>query len=486
MNFSSVEFIVGRLLIICALSMLLLATLSVILLETDILAILVSSAITAIIGYSMTLHGVNNENSLTNREAIMTVCFSWVMLSITGSLPYILSGTLSPFHAILESISGFSTVGSSFIADLENIQKSVLLWRSMTQWLGGMGVIVLFISFLSQYDTSTINMFNAELPGPSKERVMPRVKGTASLLWKIYTGATVIFIILLLFFGLSWFDAITHGMSTISTGGFSPYNDGIRHFNNPFVEILTAIFTILSAGSFYLYYNVYNRGWRKLFHDTEFKVFIILIFSCTIIVAYDLYMVGNYSLGYSLHNAFFHVSSVFSSSGIAITEMNKWPSFSKFIIFVGMFIGGCAASTAGGLKIARVIMLFKLAWVELKNLLYPQTINSVYINGKFINLTSLTSISRYLFVFIAVYIFAVGVLTLSGVELLDSLLIMASIIGTAGTDVAFAMIPGNHTLLNVNDFGKVVITFCMLLGRLEFFTILVLLRPEFWRKTRNW
>lgn len=486
MNFSSVEFIVGRLLIICAVSMLLPAALSMTLLETDILAILSSSAITAIIGYSMTIHGVNNENSLTNREAIMTVCFSWVMLSITGSLPYILSGTLSPFHAILESISGFSTVGSSFIGDLSHIQKSVLLWRSMTQWLGGMGIIVLFISFLSQYGTSTISMFNAELPGPSKDRIMPRVKGTASLLWKIYTGATIIFIVLLLFCGLSWFDAITHGMTTVSTGGFSPYNEGISHFNNPFVEILTAIFTIISAGSFYLYYNVYNRGWRKLFYDTEFKFFILLIASFTVIVTYDLYIVGNYSFGYSLHNAFFHVASVFSSSGMAIAEMDKWPSFSKFMIFTGMFVGGCAASTAGGLKVARVIILFKLAWLELRHILYPQTINSVYMNDKLVNPATLTSISRYLFVFLAVYMFAVGILTLSGVELLDALLIMASIIGTAGTDIAFAMVPGHHTLLNINDFGKVVVTFCMLLGRLEFFTILVLLRPEFWRKTRNW
>lgn len=486
MNFSYVEFMVGRILIVCAISMLLPATLSIILSETDVLAIISSSVITAIIGYAMTVHGINHTMSLTKREAIMTVCFSWVMLSIVGALPYIFSGSLKPFYAILESISGFTTIGSTFIANLSIIPKSVLLWRSMTQWLGGMGVVVLFISFLSQYGSSTISMFNAELPGPSKDRIMPRVKETASLLWKIYTGATILLMILLLLCGLSLFDAISHSMVTISTGGFSSYNNGLRHFNSPVVELLTAFFTIVSACSFYLYYSVYHRGWRKLLNNTEFKVFMLLIFSFTIAVTYDLHTVGGYSFGYSLHNAFFHVASVFSSSGIVITDMYQWPSFSKFLIFLAMFIGGCATSTAGGLKVARVIMMFKIAWLELKRTLYPQTINSIYMNGKLVNPNLLSSISRYLFVFIAVYMIAAGLLTLTGIELLEALLIMASIVGTAGTDIAFIMVPGHRTILDVNDASKVIITFCMLLARLEFFTILVLLRPEFWRKTRNW
>ncbi len=485
MNFLSVEFIVGRLLLVCSAAMVLPIIFSVILLETDVLSMLASASITAIIGYSMTLHG-KNETSLTNREAIMTVCFSWVMLSFCGSLPYTLSGVMSPFHAVLESASGFTTVGATLIPDLNLIPRSVLLWRSMTQWLGGMGVIVLFISFLPHYGSGAINMFNAELPGPSKDRVMPRIADTASLLWKIYTSMTLVFVTIMLAAGLPLFDALTHSLTSISTGGFSPYNEGMRHFNNPLVEILTAIFTLLAAGNFYLYYQVYHRGWKRLFYDIEFKTFIIFILAFTALVTLDLIIQTDYSFAYSLHNSFFHVVSALSTSGIAIADLSTWPPFSKFTIFTLMFVGGCAASTAGGIKIARIIVLFKLSWSELKHTLHPKMISNLTMSGKVINPAIVSTITRHFFVFMAVYFFSTAILTFSGIGVLESLMIMASIIGTAGPDLSFSMLGNKYAFWTINDVGKIAITLCMLLGRLEFFTLLVLLRPEFWRKTRSW
>ncbi len=485
MNFSSVEFILGRLMMVCAVAMLFPAALSFILLEADVLALLASSAITMTIGYSCTLHG-RDEASLTNREAIMTVVLSWACLSFFGALPYMFCGVLTPFHAIMESASGFTTVGSSLIRDLDIIPRSVLLWRSMTQWLGGMGIIVLFISFLPHYGTGAINMFNAELPGPSKDRVMPRISDTASLLWKIYTGMTVVFITVMLLAGLSPFDAINHGMATISTGGFSCYNNSLNHFNNPLVEVLTAIFTIIAAGNFYLYYQVYHRGWQRLFFDIEFKTFILFVLGFTALITANLLMQTDFSFGYSLHNAFFHVAAALSTSGLAISDLHTWPPFSKFLLFSLMFVGGCAASTAGGIKIARVIALFKLSWVGLKHTLHPKMVTNFSMSGKVISPSTVASITRHFFVFMAVYFFSTAFLTFCGIEMVDALVIMASIIGTSGTDLAFAILGSNYAYFDINDPGKALITICMVLGRLEFFTLLVLLRPEFWRKTRSW
>lgn len=485
MNFSAVEFLVGRIIMVCGFSMLFPVLLSFFFFESEITSLLFSSALTLIVGYSMTMHG-KDETTLTNREAILSVCSSWLMLSFCGSLPYVFSNVLSPFYAILESASGFTTVGATLITDLSLIPNSVLLWRSMTQWLGGMGIIVLFISFLPQYGSGAINLFNAELPGPSKERLMPRLSDNALLLWKIYTGMTVIFAFIMYASGLNPFEAITHSMTSISTGGFSIYNNGIAAFNNPLVELLTMLFTILAAGSFYLYYQFYLRGWKKIFFDVEFRTFILLIISFSLLTSFSLYTAGNYSLSYSLHNGFFHVISALTSSGMAITELDQWPPFCKFILFMLMFIGGCATSTAGGLKVARLIVLVKLSWSELKRILHPKMITNITMGDKIVDRSSVASITRYFFIFSFVYFVSTLLLTFCGVGFFESLLIMASIIGTAGTDLSFALLPGHHSFAEINDAGKVIVTICMILGRLEFFTVLVLLRPEFWRKTRNW
>ena len=484
MNFFFIEFIVGQLLLVCSACMFLSVLISFLFLESDIFALILSVSVTAIIGYSMTIRGRRDAN-MSTREAILAVCCGWVMLSICGALPYMFSGALSPFHAVLESMSGFTTVGSTLIRDLAPIPKSILFWRSMTQWLGGMGIIVLFVSFLPQYGAGAVSLFNAE-PGASRERVLPRLSDTAFLLWQIYTGMTAVFAVILFLAGLNAFDAITHSMTSVSTGGFSVHNDSIRHFNNPAVEILTAVVTVAAATNFSLYHQVFVRGWRKFAADAEWRVFVSLIAAGSLFVAYDLYRAGIYSLTDSLRNAFFHVSSVLSTSGLVLTDLNPWPPFSKFLLFAFMFIGGCAASTAGGLKIVRLIVVCKLVLIEFKRILHPKVVYNLSINGQTVNAALVASTARYLFLFIFIYFLAVAALTFRGVDFFESILLMASIIGTAGTDVPFALLPGARNLSDLDELSKLIVTFCMLLARLEFFTVLVLLRPEFWRKTRNW
>ncbi|MDR3349816.1 MAG: TrkH family potassium uptake protein [Acidaminococcales bacterium] len=484
MNFLLIEFIVGQLLLVCSACMLLSVLMSFLFWEHDVLALMLSAAVTAIVGYSMTICGRRGAD-MSTREAILSVCGGWAMLSVCGALPYMFSGVLSPFYAVLESTSGFTTVGSTLIRDISPVPKSILFWRSMTQWLGGMGIIVLFVSFLPQYGAGAISLVKAET-GASRERVLPRLSDAAFMLWKIYTGMTAIFALILFFAGLDAFDAITHSMASVSTGGFSVHNESIRYFNSPLVEFLTAIVTICAAVNFSLYHQVFVRGWRKFAADLEFRVFIALIAAGSLLIAYDLYRAGIYSLGGSLHNAFFHVSSVLSTSGLVLADLNPWPPFSKFLVFAFMFIGGCTASTAGGLKIARLIIICELIYIELKRILHPKVIFNLSINGQTVNSTLTSSAARYVFVFIFVYFCAVAVLTFRGVDFYESILLMASIIGTAGTDVPFALLPSAKSLIDLDEISKVAITFCMLLARLEFFTVLVLLRPEFWRKTRNW
>jgi trk system potassium uptake protein TrkH len=290
MDFLFIEFIVGQLLLVGSVCMLLSVAMSFLFLEFDVFALAVSAAVTAVIGYSLMLRG-RRGSSIHSREAILSVCAGWVALSFCGALPYMFSGVLSPFYAVLESAAGFTTVGSTLIRDLAAASKSILLWRGMTQWLGGMGIIVLFISFLPQYGAGAISLFNAE-PDAIRERLLPRLSDMALLLWKIYTGMTVVFALVLSFIGLSAFDAITLSMAAVSTGGFSVYNEGIRHFDNPLVEIATAVVTIGAATNFYLYHQLFTRGWKKFTADIELRVFLALIAAVSLLIAYDLFRSG--------------------------------------------------------------------------------------------------------------------------------------------------------------------------------------------------
>jgi trk system potassium uptake protein TrkH len=484
MNFLFIEFIVGQLLLVCSASMLLSVALSLLFMELDVLALVLSAAATAIVGYSLTIRG-RRDASLSSREAILSVCGGWAALSFCGALPYMFSGALSPFYAVLESTAGFTTAGFTLIEDFALVPKSILVWRGMSQWLGGIGIIVLFVSFLPQYGASAISLFNAE-PGAFRERVLPRLSDSASLLWKIYVGMTVIFALVFYLFGLNAFDAVTHSMASVSTGGSSVHSAGLRYFNNPWVEIFTVLATTCAASNFFLYHQVFVRGWRKFADDAEWRVFILLIAAGTLLMAYDLCSAGNYSLSGALYNAFFHVSSTLSTSGFVLGDISLWPPFSKFLIFAFMFVGGCAASTAGGIKIARLIVVSKFIWIELKRILHPKVVFNLSINGQPLSDTLAVSTARYLFVFMFVYFAAAAFLAFRGVDFFESLLLTASVIGMTGMDMPRAMLPGMKSFAEMDNLCKIVLTFCMLLARLEFFTVLVLLRPEFWRKTRNW
>ena len=485
MSFLSVEFLVGRVVIVSGFFMLLPVILSLLFFESEVYSLIVSSLITVLIGYSMTLHG-KSEGGLTNREAILTVVGSWLMVSLCGSLPFMFTGVLSPFYSILESISGFTTVGESLIPDLDVIPKALLLWRNITQWLGGMGVIVLFVSFLPHYGTGASNLFNAELPGPSKEKVLPRISDGASLLWLIYAGMTVFFIILMYLCGLNAFESIAHGFATISLGGFPIYNDSILRYNSKIVEMLTNIFNILAAGSFYIYYLVYIRGIKRVFKDAEFRTYLLVIAVFSILISLSLFFQGGHDIFYSVYYGFFQTTQAVTTSGYAITDISAWPPFCNAILFIALFIGGCSGSASGGLKISRLIVLLQLGWNELNRILHPKVFVRTTMGEKDVSPTVSTAIARYFFLYVAVYFISTILLTLSGVDLYSSLLIMISMLCTAGTCIPMSMLNNGLTYSAISDFGKIVMTVCMFLGRLELFTILVLLRPEFWRKTRNW
>ena len=485
MNFSNVEFLVGRVLMVSGSFMLLPVVLSLFFFSSDVLELLYSAAISLIIGYSMTIHG-KNETTLTNREAILTVCASWLMVSLCGALPFVLAGVLDPFYAILESASGFTTLGESLITNLTDVPKSILLWRNITQWLGGMGVIVLFVSFLPHYGSGASNLFNAELSGPSKEKILPRISDSASLLWIIYVGITIFFAFLMFLCGMNAFESIAHSFATVSLGGFPVYNDSLQHYNSAVIELLTSFFNILASGSFYLYFLIYIRGWRMIFKDTEFRIYLLILFSFTCAVTTNLWLQGNYSFAYSLYNGFFHVTQATTTSGYAIASMANWPPFCHAALIILIFVGGCSGSASGGLKISRLIILLKLGWLELKKILHPKMVAQVTMGHKIITPTIAASVVRYFFLYMLVYFIAVILISLTGLDLYSSSLIILSTLSTAGTAIPNAILGGSYSYANISDFGKILMTICMFLGRLELVTVLVLLRPEFWRETRNW
>lgn len=485
MSFLSVEFLVGRVVIVCGLFMLLPVILSFIFFESDIIALVASSLITVLIGYSMTLHG-KGEGGITNREAILTVVGSWLMVSICGSLPFIFAGVHQPFYAVLESASGFTTLGESLFTDLNVVPKAILMWRNITQWLGGMGVIVLFVSFLPHYGSGASNLFNAELPGPSKEKVLPRISDGASLLWLIYAGMTVIFAILMYLCGMNAFESIAHGFATISLGSFPVYNDSILHYNSRLIEMLTNIFNILAAGSFYIYYIAYIKGAKRIFKDAEFRTYLLVIFCFTTLVAISLFFQSDYNFFQSVYYSFFQVGQAVTTSGYAIVDLSSWPPFCNAILFLAIFIGGCSGSASGGLKISRLIVLLQLGWNELNRILHPKVVSRVTMGDKDVSPLVSAAIVRYFFLYVTTFFIFTILLTATGIDLYSSFLIMISMLSTAGTCIPNAILGGSFSYIEVSDLGKIIMTVCMFLGRLELFTVLVLLRPEFWRRTRNW
>jgi trk system potassium uptake protein TrkH len=418
---------------------------------------------------------------LSHRDGVAIVTFGWVAAGAVGSIPFLLSGSIPHFtDAYFESLSGFTTTGATILSQIEDLPPAILLWRSITQWLGGMGIIVLSIAILPFLGIGGMQLYKAEVPSPIVDRLKPRISDTAKTLWKVYILITALQIALLLAGGMPLFEAVCHSFSTMPTGGFSPKNASIAHYNSPYFDAVFIFFMLLASINFSLHYRLL-RGEGKIFGtDPECRLFLSLVGIFIILVTFDLYGSVYDSLSESFRYASFQVSSIITTTGFVTADYDKWPSLSRSLLILCMFLGGMAGSTAGGMKTMRIMLLAKHAYQEIFRIIHPHAVTTVKLGGKAVPGEILNSIWGFFILYLGIFVISALIMAALGLDPVSAFSSVATCIFNVGPGLG--SVGPLQNFLQVPFVGKWVLIFCMLLGRLEIYTVIVLLMPEYWRK----
>ena len=421
--------------------------------------------------------GINNTTDIKAKEGFLIVVSFWVVLSFFGSIPFIIDPqlSLSFVDALFESISGWTTTGATILTNIDSLSPSILIYRQMLQWLGGMGLVVLALAVLPILGVGGMQLYKAESTGPIKDnKISPRIAETAKNLWSIYIGLTLLCAIAYYVAGMNLFDAVAHSFSTIAIGGFSTHNLSIAYFNNPLIEIFCMIFMLLYALNFILHFmSLKNKDLSVYLKDSEFKSYIFIIFLFTLITFIFL---GN-SNEINFRHLIFQIISFTTTSGFTSTSFNSWPSFVIAMLITMSFIGACTGSTGGGIKVMRIAVLFKLLKKELLRIIHPTAEITVKINQQTITDELSTTIYNFFIFYILSYIILSLILMFSGIDITTSLTAVASCINNLGPASGIAA----ENYASINTFGKYILSFAMLLGRLEIYTLLIIFTPYFWK-----
>lgn len=485
MNVQLVLGILGKLLTAYTSAMLIPLMIALILKESSLMAFILSILITGVTGFFLMHHYKLSKLKFGVREGYAVVAGAWILTSLFGALPFWFADVVPTYiDALFETVSGLTTTGASVINDVEALPQSLLFWRSLTHWMGGMGIIVFFIALLPKAGAGAVNLFNAEVPGPTNERIQPRIRDTAIALWKIYTVLTILLIFLLWGAGMTFFDAINNSFATMATGGFSTKNTSIMYYNSLTIELILAFFMILAGGNFGIYLMAWRKKSSKPFRNSEFFVYLLIILGATLLIAGSLWYSDGKPINYALRHALFQVASIITTTGYASADFDQWPAITKLILFLLMFIGGSSGSTSGGIKVSRIMLLTKSTWAELKRAIHPRVVLSIRLDGKAVEPNTIVMVGIFFFLYIVTFATASMIIAGTGLEPFDAMSAVAATLGNVGP--GFGVVGPTTTFASVNLLGKSVLTFCMLLGRLEFFTLLVLLRPEFWRTRKSW
>jgi trk system potassium uptake protein TrkH len=423
----------------------------------------------------------DKETHLSHRDGVAIVTFGWVAAGLVGAIPFLLSGSIPNFtNAYFESISGFTTTGASILTDMERLPEGILLWRSLTQWLGGMGIIVLSIAILPFLGVGGMQVYKAEIPSPVVDKLKPRISDTAKTLWKVYLLITVLEIILLFGGGMPLFEALSHGFGTMPTGGFSPKNASIAHYNSPYFDGVIIVFMLLAGINFSLHYRLIKGDLTIFGKDPECRVFFSLVALFIIVVAFNIYGTVYDSFAKTLRFAAFQVTSIITTTGFVTADYDLWPSLSRELLLLCMFLGAMAGSTGGGMKTMRIILLVKHGYYEIFRIIHPHAITSVKLGGRPVAPEVLSSIWGFFLLFLGLFIVAALVMASLGLDMISALASVAASMGNIGPGLGLVGPTKNY--FAIPFIGKWVLIFCMLLGRLEIYTVIVLLMPAYWRK----
>lgn len=477
MNFKMIRYIIGFILIFEAIFMVIPALTALVYSEKAIWSWLICMLIC--LGFGKLLAFKKPENkTLYAKEGYIIVSLSWIVLSLFGSFPFVLSGAIPSFvDALFETVSGFTTTGSSILSNVESLPKSMLMWRSFSHWVGGMGVLVFIMAFLPLSGGNNMHLMKAESTGPAVSKIVPRVKKTAFILYTIYFSFTIVQFIILLCGGLSVFEAINIAFATAGTGGFSIYNNGLESFS-PFLQIVITVFMLLFSINFSSYFLLFTGKLKEAF-NCEVRYFLLIVAASVCCISINIYnMYG--SIGESIRHSAFAVSSLISTTGFSTVDFDKWPELSQTILVIIMFTGSCAGSTAGGIKISRIIILLKGLSKELLNMIHPNQVKKITIDKKTIEHETIRSVNVYIVCYLVIFIASLIVISFEDYDLITNFTAVTASLNNVGPGLAKVGPTCNFGFLSVPT--KLVLIFDMLAGRLELYPMLILFNRHTWKK----
>ena len=482
MNFGFITYIIGWILNFQGLFLLVPCIISMIYNEKSGFAFIISSIISFAVGFLFTRKKPKNR-SFYAKEGFISVALGWIALSVSGALPFIISGEIpNIFNALFESISGYTTTGATILSDVESLSKCLLFWRSFTHWIGGMGVLVFVLCILPLADGNNMHLMRAESPGPSVGKLVPKVKSTAMILYGIYTVLTIIECILLLFGKMSLFDAVTTSLATAGTGGFGIKNNSMADYSM-YIQNVVAIFMFIFGVNFNIYFLFLIRKPKEVLQSEELRTYLGIVLISTLIIGINIS--GSLSsIWVGIQQAFFQVSSIITTTGFSTVDFNTWPEVSKFILVGLMFIGGCAGSTCGGIKISRIIIAWKNLKNEISSFVHPKRVQIIRLEGRKVGSDVVKSVNAYLVLYLILFVVSVFLISIENGSFETNFTAIAATLNNIG--------PGLDGVGPMENFGafnplsKCVFMFSMLAGRLELIPMIILFSPWVWKNNRSY
>ena len=451
--------------------------------EGDARALLITTAISAAVGLGGLLIGRRADHHLGTREGFSIVAAVWVVFSLFGMLPFIISGKIaSPVDAFFETMSGFTTTGATILTNVETLPHGLQFWRCITQWIGGMGIVVMSMALLPFFGGG-MQLFAAEVPGPTYDKLQPRMRSTAQRIWGLYFALTAIEMLLLWAGGMPLFDAICHAFTTMGSGGYSTHQDSIAHWTSPFVQYTIVIFMLITGINYtLLYLSLVKRQFGRFLKDEELRAYLLLTLFATILITVGLSTspVGTGNFESTFRQSLFQVSSIISTTGFVSADYTLWLPILQFLLILLMFVGGSAGSTSGGMKVVRLLLLAKNSYYEMRRLIHPNAVLPVRINGHVVQEKTINSIHAFIILYVGLIIVGTGVVALSGLSITESAGAVLACISNIGPALGSLGPMGSYAALPC--FVKIFLAFVMLVGRLELFTVLILFSPGFWKK----
>ena len=480
MNYPLIARLTGVIIMILGLSMLPSLVVSLVYQENSSVSAFLKSMIPMILIGALVVWKIRPKSSfLKLREGSIIVALCWILASFFGAFPYVLSGAIPDLaNAFFESASGFSTTGASVIDDVEAVSHGVLFWRSFTHWLGGMGILVFIITILPALGIGGQKIAQAETPGPTTNKLSSKMSDTGKILYLTYLILSVLEFLLLLLGGMNVFDSLIHTFGSMGSGGLSNYSDGVSHFNSLYIELVIAAFTILATINFTLYHQLRLGQFREILKDPELKIYLGIILTATLLIAANLVYYQVYDPGQALRYALFHTTSFSSTSGFSVQNFDLWPSFSKMLLILLAIIGSCSASTGGGIKVIRMIVFYKMIRRGLFMRIHPRAVISIKVDDKTVSGEVASGITSFIFLYLTLLAASTLILSFDGQDMLTTFSATLAMLSNVGT--GFGMVGPTSNFGVFSDPAKIFLSFLMLVGRLELYTMVVLLSPALW------